>query len=383
MARIGFTTTVLSQPWGGSEELWSRAALELCSGGHEVGVRVRRWSPSPARITELEARGAKLFWRYKRRPLMRILSEGAMLARTRKWPPEHGWLRSFRPDLVLISLGIQREGQDIGRACREDGLPYAIVVQAAGEAFAPEDLEQARAFFAGAERVFFVARENLELVEAQLGIDLAHAGVVWNPFNVSWGAAPAWPAGDGLELACIGRLEPAAKGQDVLLEVLSRSKWRRRDVRLRLFGRGPGEDELRALKRKLELAHVEFAGFAGDVESIWSEHHALVLPSRFEGTPLVVVEAMLCGRPCVVTPTAGRDLVVEGESGFVAEACEADALDAALERAWQAQDQLRAMGARAASAIRERAPADPARAFAAEIDEIVAGLGTGSAGAPG
>lgn len=370
MARIGFTTSVMSQPWGGSEELWSRAALELCASGHEVGAYLRRWSPPPPRVAELGSRGAKLYWRYKRRPLMRVLSEAAMFARTRVWPPQHGWLRRLRPELVVISLGIQREGQDVGRACRAQGVPYAIVVQAAGEAFAPEQLDEARAFYQGAAAVYFVARANLELVEAQLGTALARARVVWNPFNVSWDAAPAWPGGEGLELACIGRLEPAAKGQDVLLDVLARSRWRRRDVRLRLFGRGPGEDSLRALKRKLELAQVEFAGFADDVESIWARHHALVLPSRFEGTPLVVVEAMLCGRPCVVTPTAGRDLVREGETGFVAEACEPDALDAALERAWQARGELAALGARAAASVRERVPSDPARVFADELASL-------------
>ena len=54
---------------------------------------------------------------------------------------------------------------------------------------------------------------------------------------------------------------------------------------------------------------------------IWAEHHALVLPSRFEGMPLVVVEAMLCGRPCIVTDVGGNaELIRDGINGFLAKA---------------------------------------------------------------
>ena len=69
------------------------------------------------------------------------------------------------------------------------------------------------------------------------------------------------------------------------------------------------------------LEKVTYGGFTEDVESIWASHHALVLPSRSEGLPLVVVEAMLCGRPAIVTDVAGNaELIQDGVSGFVAAA---------------------------------------------------------------
>ena len=57
-----------------------------------------------------------------------------------------------------------------------------------------------------------------------------------------------------------------------------------------------------------------------------------MLPSRFEGLPLALVEAMLCPRPAVVTNVAGNTEVIEdGETGFVAAAPTAGHLDEAME----------------------------------------------------
>ena len=61
----------------------------------------------------------------------------------------------------------------------------------------------------------------------------------------------------------------------------------------------------------------------------------LVMPSRFEGLPLAIVEAMLCARPVVATDVAGHAEVVEdGVTGFLADAPTVGAIAAALERCW-------------------------------------------------
>jgi glycosyltransferase involved in cell wall biosynthesis len=81
------------------------------------------------------------------------------------------------------------------------------------------------------------------------------------------------------------------------------------------------------------------------VRSIWAENEMLVLPSRLEGTPLVLYEAMLLGRPAVVTAVGGNaDWIQEGESGFVAEAATVELLSAAMERAWRNRPGWREMG---------------------------------------
>ena len=92
----------------------------------------------------------------------------------------------------------------------------------------------------------------------------------------------------------------------------------------------------------LGLTNVEFAGHQNNIEEIWRKHHALVLPSRFEGMPLVVVEAMLCGRPCIATDVGGnRELVRDGINGFLAKAPTVELLDEAMNRAWDNRGRLR------------------------------------------
>jgi glycosyltransferase involved in cell wall biosynthesis len=118
---------------------------------------------------------------------------------------------------------------------------------------------------------------------------------------------------------------------------------------------------------------VTFGGFSDDMAEVWSRHHGLVLPSRCEGLPLVVVEAMLSGRVPIVTDVGGNREAVDDEvTGFVAAAATEDALDDAMERAWQRRGEWRAIGAAASLKIRTLVPADPAAVMAAMLHRLVA-----------
>ena len=86
---------------------------------------------------------------------------------------------------------------------------------------------------------YFVSSENVRLVERMLGCRLLSARAVRNPFNVDYAVQCPFPEENGCwRLACVARLEPAAKGQDLLLEVLQQDKWRERSVKVSLFGEG-------------------------------------------------------------------------------------------------------------------------------------------------
>jgi glycosyltransferase involved in cell wall biosynthesis len=119
------------------------------------------------------------------------------------------------------------------------------------------------------------------------------------------------------------------------------------------------------MARYHRLANVTFAGHVKDVAGIWAANHALVLPSRAEGLPLTIVEAMLCGRVPIVTDVGGNaELIRDGATGFVASAPTEAELDAALERAWQRRAEWPAIGAGAARSIRKKVPREPAHIFA-------------------
>ena len=181
-----------------------------------------------------------------------------------------------------------------------------------------------------------------------------------------------WPATESgrLRLACVARMWPLEKAQDVLLAVLAREKWRSRPVEVNFYGEGPMTLGLEQMAAAFELSNVKFPGFADPTE-IWRTHHALVLPSRAEGLPLVQVEAMMCGRPVIVADAGGTsEILRDGEHGFLAASAAEDAMDDALERAWQQRNEWPAIGAAAAAHVRTLYPPDPCAVFADRLTEI-------------
>lgn len=379
--RIAFISSN-SLGWGGSEELWNAAAAELAADGHVVAA-MKPGLGRDGRVERLRRLGVRLT-DLRRLPLVPDRLVG-LLARF-SWLVEIvvrslrlGFaLRGFRPELVVLSQGGNTEGLFYAKRIQRLGTPYVLIVQKVAEMYWPSDeqLGELRSVYAGARRCLFVSEHNLRLHEEQLGMKLANAEVVRNPFLVPWDAPAPWPGEErGLRLACVGRIYPREKGQDILLRVLARERWRGRPVSLTFFGAGGHREGLEATAAYLGLANVTFAGFASDVAAIWSDHHALLLPSHCEGLPLALVEAMLSGRVAIVTDVAGhKEMIEDGVTGFLAAAPTADHVDEALERAWQRRSQWRQIGEAAAAHARALVPPKPERVLA---DKLAAWAGEG------
>jgi glycosyltransferase involved in cell wall biosynthesis len=389
--KIAFVSTMENYPWGGSELLWSETALRLVREGHAVAASVSGWPHRAAHLSTLRGAGveinercispARLRPKSVRKFIYRILDPLIRRASCRAFLR---WLAWQRPDLICISSGWIGDDQGIMNTCLQSGRPYAVIVQANSEEMWPDD---SRALYLleiyrSARRVFFVSNRNRVLLETQLGIELTNAEVVRNPFNVSRDASPPWPSDSGpTRLACVGRLDPRSKGQDLLLGVLAREPWRSRPLQLSFIGNGVMEEGLRRLARRLGLDQcVEFCGHVDDIERVWTTHHALILPSRYEGLPLVIVEAMLCGRPVIVTDVGGNaEIVQDGITGFVAEAPTELHLRLAMQRAWERRHQWSEIGQAAARAIRRLVPSDPADDFAQRLLELTEARHTSAA----
>jgi glycosyltransferase involved in cell wall biosynthesis len=370
-----------NRAWGGSEELWSATAAILASDGHSVTVFKSVVDESQPRIQRLRALSCRIrdlarlpFMPARLFALVRFLSSGAAYA--------HEIVRlliglalSRRPDLVVVSQGGNHDGYLLADVCRRLRLPYAIVAQKACELYWPADWQQATigAVYRAARACFFVSEHNRRLTEEQLGFPLPLAEVVRNPFLVPWASCTGWPDDShGWRLACVGRLHPKEKGQDLLLRVLARPRWRGRPLSVTFYGDGLQRGSLERMARNFGLTNVTFAGFERDVPAIWSDHHALVLPSRCEGLPLTLVEAMLSGRVPIVTDVGGNAEVVEdGATGYLAAAPTEDGLDDAMERAWNERENWREIGAAAAMRIRTLIPRDPERCFAQRLVDLV------------
>jgi glycosyltransferase involved in cell wall biosynthesis len=359
--RIGIISTMTGAPWGGSEELWADTAQLALSSGLRVSICLSaRPRPSHKKWQALEAAGAETFCyavarRYVRaRQFARVVGVlhqelgGQLQQRLSPLPA----FFSTRPDVLLISEGASIPALAVIDSVRQHHVPKPYVILSEsnlGEIPETTARRRATAFYKNAHSALFVSESNRRDTERQLIQRLANARVVRNPINLKCVDPVPWPVDPPIRLAAIARLNAYAKGQDILFEVLNDRRWRDRDWRLSLYGRGNDEDYFQELSAFYSLEdRVTFRGQTEDIRGVWHTHHALVLPSRVEGTPLAMVEAMLCARPVIGTAVAGiGEWVRHGHSGFIADAPTVSSYAATLETAWQQRAQWPTIGAHA------------------------------------
>ncbi len=358
--RVAFISTLDRGPWGGSEELWSRTASRFLDDGWAVGAEVMKWPEPVEAVAELRRNGARIVWR---RPDATYSQQVMRLIREAR----RHWVARWRPDFLLISSAGDHPPLRMLRRVYGTEVAFGVLIHVVSETMWPDDSEadEYYKYLSAAKACMFVSQSSRSLMNTKMGFRLQNDVVVQNPFNVEYGSTPRWPPqSDDYRLALVGRLDPGAKGQDVLFQVLSMEKWRQRALRVSLYGDGRCGETLRRHWQALGLTSVQFCGRTNDVEKIWEENHMLILPSREEGLPLSLVEAMLCGRPAIVTNVAGNAEVVEdGVTGFIAEAPTVRALDECMERAWQRREEWKSIGMLAAAKIRHVISPDPAGEF--------------------
>jgi glycosyltransferase involved in cell wall biosynthesis len=110
-----------------------------------------------------------------------------------------------------------------------------------------------------------------------------------------------------------------SKGHAILLEAAVRVRNTIPDVRFVLVGLGPLESDIRRRARELGLdGTVIFAGARSDAPRVAGACDLFTLPSVHEGLAIALIEAMVLGRPAVVTRAGGLTEVVEhGKQGLV------------------------------------------------------------------
>ena len=238
-------------------------------------------------------------------------------------PSDPGLLGRF--DLLHIHAGIGWEGHGLARAGRRAGVPRLIRTEHLP--YVITDRAQAQDHAAGVslvDRVICVSQASAESF-GTAGVAADKLAVVHN------GVEPASPARDRAairrELA-IGDDAPvclmiarftAQKGHAVLLQAMPLILRRRPTARFVLVGSGPFEAECRARARDLGVTQAAlFLGRREDVPDLLAMADLLVLPSTFEGLPLVILEAMAAGLAVVASRIGGVDEAVEdGRTGWL------------------------------------------------------------------
>lgn len=353
--RIAFITTNNGSYYGGSEMLWREASVALREAGHDVSVLIKKWEPRPEFFDELEQAGVKLHFK----------EDGGFQE-----------LLESQPDLTVVSIGDQDEGLEFYPELRAAGLEYIIVNQLTKEPrfwpIRPQKTEAVKAGYTEAKHAFFTSQNNLRVMEDRLGCKLPNAGLHFNPYHIDRDKVPSWPKQTGgLQVAIPSKLLFIHKGQDLLVDVAKSAKWRRRKITFNFFGIGPDEDNLRQMIEKEKLDNFVLHGRVDDISVIWRDNHALLMPSRMEGLPIMLVSAMLSARVPIVTDIGGHaEVVRDNASGFIAANPDAKDLDEALERAYAARKDWSDIGQAARKDILEFLPEDPIADFVSKLEAV-------------
>jgi glycosyltransferase involved in cell wall biosynthesis len=292
------------------------------------GIEVAVACPSSSILwAALDGSGARLArWEAGREPGPALAREAVALARL---------IAAARPELVhLHAAKAGLAGRLVVRGRRPTIVqPHAWSFEAAAGPLRGVVISWERAAARWADRILCVSEdERRRGVEQGIrgrfavipnGVDLAR----WTPADETEAAAArrALALPDGPIAVCVARLA-RQKGVDLLLDA-----WplvRAPGAELVVVGDGPERTALNARS----VAGVRWAGARDDVATWMAAADVVVLPSRWEGASLVLLEAMARGRSVVAPDVGGARAILEPGAGEVVAVGDAGALAGALER---------------------------------------------------
>lgn len=303
----------LRAPVGGLFRHVLDLAEEQASRGHDVGILADSNAEDRLTASKFAAIAPKLTLGIARIPMRRQpgLGDLAAVAAVRRHAAKlnldvlhgHGAKGGAYARLAARSLSIR------GRSIKSFYTPHGGSLN-----LKPGSLEQ---------RVLMRIERGLESVTTGLIFESAYAARTYRARIRASGApqriipnglrpsdfSEATPLSDATDLLFVGELRDL-KGVDVLLEALA--ELHERAVTATIVGSGPDEAKFRALSSSLDLdGRVRFMG-ALPIRDAFSLGRVMVVPSRAESFPYVVLEAAAAGLPLIATNVGGIPEIVAG-----------------------------------------------------------------------
>lgn len=226
-------------------------------------------------------------------------------------------------DLVHVHAGIAWEGHELAVASKASGMSCVVRTEHCPYVLTDcLDIEHYDRGIGSVSRLISVSR-GVARSFASAGVSPSIIRVVRNGISVRRPSRPraATLAALGLEghhkvVVTVARLTHQ-KGHRLLAQAVPEVAARLDDVRFVWVGTGPLEAELRDTLARLGVErHVDIRSNFDDVPGLIAAADVVAMPSRFEGLPLVALEAMAYGRPTVGTSVVGLDeAIVDGVTG--------------------------------------------------------------------
>lgn len=312
-----------------------RHVVDLAEGqaarGHRVGLIVDSTTGGPRAEAALAALAPHLAFGVQRVAIGRELGPSDVAALRRV----AGWVRQAAPDVLH---GHGAKGAALTRLTVS--APQAIRVYTPhGGSLVYRPGTIAGGFYRMLEWLLkwrtdlflFESTYIANLFRAEIGrppgiVRVVHNGVGEAEF------APVVPRPDATDIICLGELRPV-KAFDVLIEALAILKQQGRPVSVTIAGDGPDAAKLKALAETLGIADlVRLVGFRPAREA-FAMGRMMVIPSRAESLPYVILEAAAAGVPIISTRVGGIPEIFGPQSDHLIAPDDIGALINAINRA--------------------------------------------------
>ena len=300
---------------GGVERLGARLITDLGKREHDFTIIT---SHGELDLPDHEYFAGVPLHRY---PFRRSLSDGdpATVMRVRR--DVEKTIQSFAPDLIhLYSIGSVLFF--LKQLLRKREIPMVVTLHNQltpsqsryHNTVLTETLSMASWVASCSESALTEARELVPAIRAR-------SSVIRNAFDFGTFAPEPVPSRP-MNLLCLGRLVPQ-KGFDAAISTVCAVRERFPDVRLQIVGEGPERPRLEQQVRSSGLRDI--VSFPGQVSpdhvpGIIDRAGIVLMPSLFEGLPVVAIEAALVGRPLIATRVGGiSEIVRHGKTGLLTE----------------------------------------------------------------
>jgi glycosyltransferase involved in cell wall biosynthesis len=268
-------------------------------------------------------------------------------------------LRATRPDLVHVNMATVGNNRHVIGLCGLLRLRAVATLHLGGELRSTAQKRILGRAYRGLTFLIAVSDETRRQLCDEIGLPERLVRVVANGVDERPAVAPR----DGpLCVGGVGRLT-AQKGFDVLVEAVRRLAGEDVPVGAVVAGDGPDRGALTAAAHGLP---VDLLGFVDDVPAFHAELGAFCLPSRWEGLPFALLEAMMSGLPCVASDVGDVRVALEG-AGAVVPPGDPAALAAALRELAESAELRRERGAAARRRALERYTAEAMVAETARV----------------
>lgn len=179
--------------------------------------------------------------------------------------------------------------------------------------------------------------------------------IIPNPIDLSNRGPEVTPRSATSErMIAVGRLVPQ-KGLDLLLRAFASAQRQAPHWTLTILGEGEQRPQLEGLIAELDLTgKVQLEGRVSSPDAYLRNSDLFVLPSRYEGFPNALLEAMSFGLPVVSfdCPSGPREIIADGEDGILVPNGDVEHLSKVLTELMHDPDRRRQLGLRAAQSIR-------------------------------